>query len=199
MSWLCCFNIKRFPQRCFAASLRWGFQTPSGKSPDSRVRAQSPEQDLGLGPFWAAPAPLTAGIPTGHSNATLTNGTTLTRIYSFYSTHFFLHYRDCQVHDTTLVTVPELNKKPHSSAVKASQLHSFSQKPFCLILQDLTHYLIMFSTLGDCWQHSIFLQPVPQGFGNSLLVHIKFVVNSSPENHTASYFLAFIIYKWVKN
>lgn len=137
----------------------------------------SPEQDLGLGPSGAAPSSLTAATATGHSNSTLCNGTTPTSIYSFYLTHFFLHYRDCLGHDMTLVTVPELNKKTrHSPAVKASQLPSFSQKLLCFIF---TRFNTLFDSVFNCGWSLIaqYLPPAcPPGFGNSLLVHIRSVL-----------------------
>lgn len=189
--------LKGFPKVfCSFPALR--FPNPKWIKPCQQ--RQSPEQDLGLGPSSAAPSPLTAGTPIGHSNSTLTNGTTLTTTYSFYSTHFFLHYRDCQVHDVMLVTVPELNKKPHFSAVTASQLHSFSHKPFCLILQDLTHYLIMFSTLGNCWQHNISLQSAPQALAIHCLITLKACCEQltwKPHCWNLTFF-SLNVYKWVK-
>lgn len=51
----------------------------------------------------------------------------------------------------------------------------------------------MFPTVGDYWQHSIFLQPAPRLWQFIACSHKK-CVNSSPENHTAetSFFLAWM-------
>lgn len=200
VSWLCCFNIKRFPRGVLQPPSPEVFKPQLDKAltAGSEPRAECPEQDLGLDPSWAAPSSLAAGTCTGHSNSTLCDGTTLTSIYSFDT--FLLTLQGLPGVWYDICDCAWINKKPHSSAVKASQLPSFPQKPFTLILQDLTHCLIVFSIVGDCWQHSIFLQPAPQ----ALAIHCLFTSKVCCEQltwkpHCWNFtFFSLNAYKWVK-
>lgn len=165
------------------------------KTAGSEPRAECPEQDLGLGPSWAAPH-CSHISHCWHTHRSLQFHT---QWWHYSNKYLFISF------DIFLLTLQGLPGawydtcnwawiKQKTSFSCCHQLPSFSQKLFCLILQDLTHYLIVFPTVGDCWQHSIFLQPAPGLWQIIACSHKKCAVNTSPENHTAetSLFLAWM-------
>lgn len=195
VSWLCCFNIKRFP--------RGVLQPPSPEVFKPQQQGLSPELSA-LSRIWdwtlpelphhlwlLAPAQVT---PIPHSDVT-----TLTSIYSFDT--FLLTLQGLPGAWYDICDCAWIKQKTPFFCCQSFPTTFLSTKAFQFDFARFnTLFLIVFSVVGDCWQHSIFLQPAPQ----ALAIHCLFTSKVCCEQltwkpHCWNFtFFSLNAYKWVK-